>query len=111
MRSLPLTDKGAPGGRPRVSRAPANAFATWLASCGMTATVIAGKLERLLGRPVSVSAIYNARNGYYKPGRALANAIAELSTKSRRTAVPVSSWEEADGRPRTKPARVNGGGG
>lgn len=90
MRALPLTNKSRPGGRPRKSRAPRNAFADWLASCGKTPTDIATALG------VSVSSIYNARNGYFKPGRDMANAIAELS----KGAVPATSWAEAKARKR-----------
>lgn len=92
MRALPLTNKSRPGGRPRQSRAPRNAFADWLASCGKTPTAIATALE------VSVSSIYNARNGYFKPGREMAVAIEELSGG----AVPVESWRDAKARKRAK---------
>jgi hypothetical protein len=49
---------------------------------------------------VSVSSVYNARNGYFKPGRDLAVKIEELSAG----AVPVSSWSESKARKRRKPA-------
>lgn len=100
MRSLPLTDKTRPGGRPRRSRAPRNAFADWLANCGKTPKDIAKALR------VGVSSIYNARNGYFKPGRALACSIAELSTDAAtgKVAVPVESWGESKARKRTKRA-------
>jgi DNA-binding XRE family transcriptional regulator len=90
MRALPLTNKSKPGGRPRQSRAPRNAFADWLASCGMTPEQLAEKLE------ISISSIYNARNGYFKPGRKLASKIEELS----KGAVPVASWDKTKSRPR-----------
>lgn len=91
MRALRLTDKSRPGGRPRQSRAPRNAFADWLATCGMTPD----KVAKALGG-ISVSSVYNARNGYFKPGRDLAIKIAELSNG----AVPVESWREAKARKR-----------
>lgn len=100
MRSLPLTDKARAGGRPRETRAPRNAFADWLAGCegkpgcGMTPEEVATALK------VSPSSVYNARNGYFKPGRDLAVRIAELS----KGAVPVDSWTAAKGRPRKKRA-------
>jgi len=94
MRALPLTDKARPGGRPRRSRAPRNAFADWLATCGKSPTDIAKALK------VSVSSIYNARNGYFTPGRDMSVAIAALSDG----AVPVDSWGKAKTRPRTKRA-------
>jgi DNA-binding XRE family transcriptional regulator len=105
LRALPLTDKSRPGGRSRDSRAPSNAFAVWLRSCGMTPEEVAAKLK------VSPSSVYNARNGYFVPGRALAVRIAELSTppvtrRNRRPvpAVPVSSWDDVQARPRKKSA-------
>jgi DNA-binding XRE family transcriptional regulator len=82
LRALPLTDKSRPGGRPRDERANRNAFSDWLSTCGMKAEKVATKLG------VSPSAVYNARNGYYKPGLALAVKIAKL-TKGK---VPVDSW-------------------
>lgn len=91
MRALPLTDKSKPGGRPRQSRAPRNAFADWLKGCGMTPEQVA----KALGG-ISVSSVYNARNGYFKPGRDLAAKIEELS----QGAVPVASWSKAKSRPR-----------
>lgn len=90
MRALPLTDKSRPGGRPRQSRAPRNPFADWLKGCGMTPEQVAKKLD------VSISSVYNARNGYFKPGRELAVAIEELS----KGAVPVGSWSEVKARKR-----------
>jgi DNA-binding XRE family transcriptional regulator len=90
LRSLPLTDKSRPGGRPRKTRAPHNAFAAWLATCGMTPTEVAEKLK------LSVSAIYNARNGYFKPGREVANHIATFTGG----AVSAASWDQSRGRPR-----------
>jgi DNA-binding XRE family transcriptional regulator len=93
LRALPLTDKSRPGGRPRDDRAPRNAFSDWLMTCRMKPEVIATKLG------VSVSAIYNARNGYYKPGLALAVKIAKLT----RGKVPVDSWLRFELRER-KPA-------
>lgn len=83
MRALPLTNKSRPGGRPRQSRAPRNPFADWLASCGKTPEDIAKLLD------VSVSSVYNARNGYFKPGRTLAVKIEEVSAG----AVPVAAWD------------------
>ena len=90
MRALPLTDKSRPGGRPRQSRAPRNAFADWLASCGKTPEEVATLLE------TSVSSVYNARNGYFKPGRDLAVKIAEVS----KGAVPVDAWKAVKARKR-----------
>jgi hypothetical protein len=97
MRALPLTNKSRPGGRPRQSRAPRNKFADWLANCGKTPEQIA----KLLTTPqapkgISVSSVYNARNGYFKPGRDLAVKIAEVSDG----AVPVESWGPAKARKR-----------
>lgn len=90
MRALPLTNKSRPGGRPRQSRAPRNPFATWLTSCGKTPEQVA----KLLG--VSVSSVYNARNGYFKPGRDLAVTIAEVTGG----AVPVEVWKDVKARKR-----------
>jgi DNA-binding XRE family transcriptional regulator len=92
LRALPLTNKSKPGGRPRSSRAPRNAFRDWLGSCGMTPQDVATKLE------VKISSIYNAANGYYKPGRDLAVKIAKLTDD----AVPVDSWVTAKVRARKK---------
>lgn len=94
MRSLPLTDKSKPGGRPRESRAPHNAFSEWLMTCGLTPGEVAKKLK------LSVSSIYNARNGYFSPGRKVANRIAKLTDGK----VPASSWDEAVVRERTDAA-------
>lgn len=91
MRALPLTNKSRPGGRPRQSRAPRNKFADWLKDCGKTPEEVA----KLLGG-ISVSSVYNARNGYFKPGRELAVKIAEVSEG----AVPVESWGPAKARKR-----------
>jgi len=95
MRSLPLTNKSKPGGRPRDSRAPANDFAAWLAHCNLTPAAVAEKIGEALKRitngrktKISVSSVYNARNAYYTPGRDLAVAISEVS----RGKVAVSSW-------------------
>lgn len=103
MRALPLTNKARPGGRPRQSRAPRNAFSDWLATCGKSPTDIA----KALG--VSVSSIYNARNGYFKPGREMAVEIEKLSTPeatkkdpSPKPLVPVESWSTVRARPRKK---------
>lgn len=120
MRSLPLTNAAGPGGRPRASRAPANAFAEWLASCGMTPTEVQDKLTAILRRTdparwnvtvtvdgkqvkkkLSISMIYNTRNAYARPGRDLANAIAELSAGK----VPTTSWPAKAVRPRKTPAK------
>lgn len=111
MRSLPLTNAAGPGGRPRASRAPANAFAEWLASCGMSPTEVQDKLTTILRRvdpmrwkapkKLSISMIYNTRNAYARPGRDLANAIAELSEG----AVPTTSWPARSVRPRKTPAK------
>lgn len=92
MRALPLTNKSKPGGRPRQSRAPRNAFADWLKDCGLTPEQVATKLD------VSLSSVYNARNGYFKPGLDLALKIAELSAGK----VPAASWSKAKARPRSK---------
>lgn len=94
MRSLPLTDKARAGGRPRETRAPRNAFADWLATCGKTPEEVATALG------VSSSSAYNLRNGYFKPGRDLAVRIAELSDGK----VPVDSWTGSKARPRKRPA-------
>ena len=90
MRALPLTNKSRPGGRPRQSRAPSNPFAAWLKDCGKTPEQIAKLLK------VGVSSVYNARNGYFKPGRDLAVRIAEISDGK----VPVESWTDAKARKR-----------
>lgn len=105
MRSLPLTDKTRAGGRPRRTRAPANPFAVWLADCGMTPEDVAAKLSKLTGKPLSVSSIYNSRNAYFKPGRALAVAIEHLTTDptTQISACPVSTWEVVKARPRRAP--------
>jgi hypothetical protein len=96
MRALPLTDKARPGGRPRRSRAPSNAFAQWLQSCGKTPEEIADELK------CSVSSVYNARNAYFKPGRALAHKIQELTTDPETgvSAVPMTVWQAVKARPR-----------
>ena len=90
MRALPLTNKSRPGGRPRRTRAPRNAFADWLSTCGKSPTDIAKSLK------VSVSSIYNARNGYFVPGRELAIEIENLSNGK----VKVESWSTVKARPR-----------
>lgn len=92
MRALPLTKSARPGGRPRSSRAPRNAFADWLAKSKIKPEV----LHKELG--ISVSAIYNLRNSYYLPGRELAVKIEEAS----KGAVTVESWDAVKPRPRTK---------
>lgn len=121
MRSLPLTNAAGPGGRPRATRAPANAFATWLATCGMTPSEVQDKLTAILRRTdparwkvmvmdengklvpkmLSISMIYNTRNAYARPGRDLANAIAELSKGE----VSTTSWPAKSVRPRKTPAK------
>lgn len=90
LRSLPLTDKAGPGGRPRDSRAPGNAFSEWLATCGLTPKEVAD------GLGLSDSSVYNMRNAYFKPGRELANKIAAF-TKGK---VSSASWDQVKGRPR-----------
>jgi hypothetical protein len=90
MRALPLTNKSRPGGRPRQTRAPKNPFSDWLASCGKTPEQVAKLLE------VSVSSVYNARNGYFKPGRELAVRIEEVT----KGAVPVKVWDGVKARKR-----------
>ena len=92
MRSLPLTASTKPGGRPRKSRAPRNAFATWLASQKLSPKEIA----KALG--TSISTIYNARNGYFSPARELAVKIEEYTDGK----VTVESWGESKTRPRGK---------
>lgn len=92
MRSQPLTAATKPGGRPRKSRAPRNAFADWLATQKLTPKEIA----KALG--TSVSTIYNARNGYFSPARDLAVKIEEYTKGS----VTVESWGEAKTRPRNR---------
>lgn len=100
MRALPLTNTTRPGGRPRQSRAPRNAFADWLQTCGMSPEKIVESLKKK-GVKVSTSSIYNARNGWFTPGRRLANAIAELSTdKDGNIAVPTTSWDNVKSRQR-----------
>ena len=95
--ALPLTNKSKPGGRSRDDRAPRNAFADWLAGCGMTADQVAAELKRLTKRDdFSVSSVYNLRNGYFKPGRDLSVAIEKL-TKGK---VKVGSWSETKARAR-----------
>lgn len=94
MRALPLTDKSRPGGRPRESRAPDNAFAAWLRSCARRPAAIA----KALG--VTESCVYNLRNGYFKPGLELALKIERLTTKGRVSAVPAESWATFVARPR-----------
>jgi len=83
MRALPLTDNARPGGRPRRKRAARNAFADWLASCGMTPTQVAGQLG------TAVSSVYNMRNGYFTPGRDLALKVEQVS----HGVVTVESWK------------------
>lgn len=56
------------------------------------------KIATTLG--VSVSSIYNARNGYFKPGRELAVEIEKLSSGK----VKVESWGEAKARKRARAA-------
>lgn len=56
----------------------------------MTPETVSTKLK------VSISSIYNARNGYFKPGRELSVAIEELSDGK----VSVESWGKAKQRPR-----------
>ena len=90
MRALPLTSNQRPGGRPRASRAPRNAFRDWLVDCGMTPQAIAKTLK------ISVSSVYNSANGYFIPGRKLAVAIEQL-TKGK---VSVESWETSKPRKR-----------
>jgi hypothetical protein len=90
MRALPLTNKARPGGRPRKSRAPRNSFADWLAKCGKKPADI----SKALG--VSVSSIYNMRNGYFVPGRDMAIKIEGFT----RGAVKVESWSDVKARPR-----------
>lgn len=92
MRSQPLTSGTKPGGRPRKSRAPRNAFANWLAASKLTAEEIAKAIE------TSVSTVYNARNGYFKPGRELAVRIEEFTGGE----VSVASWGDSKARPRSK---------
>lgn len=110
MRSLPLTNAAGPGGRPRETRAPSNAFAEWLASCGLTPEEVQAKLTKILrrldparwkDRKLSISMVYNARNAYARPGRDLAVAIAELSED----AVSVASWAKSEVRPRKPQVR------
>ena len=110
MRSLPLTNAAGPGGRPRETRAPANAFAEWLATCNMTPTQVQEELTKIVrkldpskGRDwqLSISMVYNCRNAYARPGRDLANAIAELTNG----AVPTTSWPSTAVRPRKPPAK------
>lgn len=94
MRALPINKTAGPGGRPRDSRAPRNAFADWLASSKMTSAKIAEALE------VGISTVYNLRNSYFLPGLSLAVKIEELS-KGR---VKVASWDDVQVRPRKKKA-------
>lgn len=92
MRALPLTKGARPGGRPRNTRAPRNAFADWLARSKIKPEDLAKKLA------ISVSAIYNLRNSYYLPGRELSVAICEAS----KGAVSVESWSDVIPRKRGK---------
>lgn len=94
MRALPLTKSARPGGRPRSTRAPRNAFADWLAR----SKIKPEDLAKTLG--ISVSAIYNLRNSYYLPGRELAVSIS-LASKN---AVTVESWSDVTPRKRGKKA-------
>lgn len=80
--AVPLTNAAAPGGRHRAKAPPDGPFQRWLATCGLTLSELTTKLG------CSSSSIYNARNGYFVPGRDLAVAIARLSDG----AVPVDSW-------------------
>lgn len=92
MRALPLTKSARPGGRPRSTRAPRNAFADWLAKSKIKPDALAAVLE------ISVSAIYNLRNSYYLPGRELAVKICAAS----KGAVSIESWSEVKARKRGK---------
>ncbi len=84
MRSLPLTSDSRPGGRPRQTRSAWNKFGEWLQGCKMKPDAIAKKLG------ISIAAVYNARNGYYRPGWPLRFRIEKLSKGK----VPAKSWDE-----------------
>lgn len=64
-------------------------FARWITTTGLNLTAIASVLG------CSIQAISNFRGGHSKPGRELANRIAEVS----KGAVPADSWDR-------KPRRV-----
>jgi len=55
-----------------------------------------------------VSAIYNARNGYFSPGLRLAVAIEQMSTDPATgiAAVPANGWPRAKVRPRKDARRA-----
>lgn len=76
----------------------------------MTPSEVQDKLTAILrrvdptrwkGKELSISMIYNTRNAYARPGRDLANAIAELSKGE----VPTTSWPAKSVRPRKTPAK------
>ncbi len=92
MRSLPINRTSRGGGRPRQTRSAWNAFGAWLLVCGLRVDAIAKELG------ISESAIYNARNGYYKPGWPLRFKIAALS----KNAVPPESWDDVKARTRKR---------
>jgi len=95
-----MTETSRPGGRPRTSRAPDSAFAAWLRTCGRKPSAVASELK------VTESAVYNLRNGYFKPGLELALRIEELTRTGkngkllRTPAVPAASWAKFVARPR-----------
>ncbi len=90
MRAQALTNHSRPGGRPRATRAPRNAFADWLSHCELTPQQIAKALN------VSISSVYNCRNSYFVPGRELAVKIEQLTGGK----VPIESWSKIKARKR-----------
>lgn len=92
LRPLPLTAKSGPGGRPRETRAPRNAFGDWCQTTKLTVGQIAEKLGRC------ESTVYNLRNGYFRPGLDLAHRIERLT----RGKVKAESWIEAKARERKR---------
>lgn len=104
--TVPVTAGSPPGGRPRKSEAPANAFAVWLS--GQTKSVA----EIALALGLTRWTIYHLRNGYHQPSLEVAKKIAELSRPrdpgtgevTGDPAVPAESWPPP--RPRTKRPRT-----
>lgn len=100
--TVPVTAGSPPGGRPRKSAAPANAFAVWLASQPKSVAAIADELG------LTRWTIYHLRNGYHQPSLEVAKKIAELSRPrdpatgevTGDPAVPAESWPPP--RPRAK---------
>lgn len=99
--TVPVTAASPPGGRPRRSEAPANAFAVWLASQPKSVRQIADELG------LTRWTVYHLRNGYHQPSLEVAKKIAEMSRPRDPAtgetvgdpAVPESSWPPAKPRP------------